>query len=131
MSEQKKEKPEVPSAIVSDRAKQVALRHLMQSEGWQVIKEYCLDQEKARIASIMSQPVGSHEQIYAQEYSKAEAWTFHTLAGLPKMLVDTIQDNIDLEISKLKEAGTNIEGLREDGDEEEGTPAVDSDQNAP
>jgi hypothetical protein len=103
----------------------------MQSEGWEILSQYCKDQEAARVASIMSQPVGSQEQVYAQEYSKAEAWTYHTLADLPRMLIETMQDNIDLEIAERKEKGEDVELLHEDGDEAEGTTAVENDLNAP
>jgi hypothetical protein len=131
MSENLEEEVIVPTDIASDREKMAALRLLMQSEGWEILRDYCLDQEKARVAAIMSSPVGDQTQVYAQEYSKAEAWTYHTLAELPKMLIDTMQDNIDLNLSKRAEAGEDVSKFREDGDEEEGTPSAAPDLNCP
>jgi len=127
---EEKEKPELPSSIANARAEQVALRHLMASEGWKILARYCTDQRETRVAAIMSAPVGSQEEVYKQEYMKAEAWTFHTFAGLPKMLVDTMQDNVDIELQKLKEEGVDTSSFDDEGDLE-GTAGIETLNNAP
>lgn len=64
------------------------LRHLLQSQGWELLSKHIQSQVDARVDNLVLNPLTGLDQTFGQEYVKGEIQALRMVAQLPKTLVE-------------------------------------------
>jgi len=85
------EKP-LPLSEVKNRLD--ALRSLVSSQGWGLLREVIRQQEETRSDKILFQPLESHDAVLGQEFTKGEAAAFRLVAQLPEAMISMYEQEV-------------------------------------
>lgn len=86
---------ELPPEVEKAHIEKGALLVLTQSQGWEILVRALTTQCEKRTQSVMISPTGAQQTPYEQEYMKGE-WNGMKIAlGMPELLIDACNVEID------------------------------------